>query len=288
MSKIKLTLLIAAILTAGVSTARAQSFSDIFNILNGTFQTNDSTYSKTGQKSADKTNSTAGTDTVTKNSGTKSGTGLGDILGNIFGNNAGTSGQSSQSKPSAPQTGDSSNSSSGLGGILGNLLEGVFSSSNLTLADLQGDWLSSGPAVCFQSDNFLKNAGGLAAAAAVETKLQPYYKQYGLTGATLTIDQNANFVLRVKGIPLRGVITATNEKGVFEFNFMAFGSIRLGTMKTYVQKTSRSMDVMFDSTKMIDLFSKISKFTGSKSLQTISSLLSSYDGLCVGFKLSAR
>ena len=39
---------------------------------------------------------------------------------------------------------------------IGNLLEGVFSSSNLSVQDLKGNWLATGPAVAFQGDNFLK------------------------------------------------------------------------------------------------------------------------------------
>ena len=57
------------------------------------------------------------------------------------------------------------------GGALGNIVEGVFTKSDLTVADLEGEWTSTGSAVTFQSDNFLKKAGGTAAAGAVESKL---------------------------------------------------------------------------------------------------------------------
>ena len=76
----------------------------------------------------------------------------------------------------------------GLGDTIGNMIEGVFSSSDITIADMQGEWTSTGPAVCFQGEGFLKKAGGVAAAAAIESKLQPYYDQYGLKDAKLTID----------------------------------------------------------------------------------------------------
>ncbi|MBD5237340.1 MAG: DUF4923 family protein [Bacteroidales bacterium] len=179
-----------------------------------------------------------------------------------------------------------SKSSSGIGGTLGNLLEGVFSSSNIKVADLKGNWISSGPAVAFQGDNFLKKAGGVAASAAIESKLDPYYKQYGLNNATLEIDDQGNFTLTVKKIKLKGTITETGEKGVFNFNFKAFGKIKLGGMKTYIQKTSRSMDVMFDATKMMTLLTTVGKITNLKTVQALTAILNSYDGLCVGFKMS--
>lgn len=202
---------------------------------------------------------------------------LSDILGKI-GSAVGKSSSDDNSK------------SSGLGGTLGNLLEGVFSSSNITVADMQGNWVSSGPAVCFQGDDLLKKAGGMAAAAAIESKLEPYFKTYGLTGATLTIDEAGNFTLKIKNLPLKGTITqnADGEKGVFDFNFTALGKVKLGAIKTYVQKSYNSMDVMFDAQKLMTLISTVAKVSNISTLKTLSSLLNSYDGLCVGFKMSAQ
>ena len=200
---------------------------------------------------------------------------LSDILGKL--GNATSSSQSSSSE---------SSSGSGLGGTLGNLLEGVFSSSNISVADLAGTWKSSGPAVSFQGDNFLKKAGGVAAATAIESKLDPYFSQYGLNGAVLTVDYSGNFTLTVKKIKLQGTITETGEKGIFNFNFKALGKVSMGSVKTYIQKTSNSMDVMFDATKMMTIMTTVAKVTNVKSLSALSSILNSYDGLCVGFKMS--
>lgn len=195
-------------------------------------------------------------------------------------------GKLSNSVGNQQETSQNSNSNSGLGGALGNLLEGVFSSSNLTVADLAGTWTSSGPAVSFQGDNFLKKAGGVAAAATIESKLQPYFNQYGLKGAVLTVDNSGNFKLKVKKMTLQGTITETGEKGIFNFNFKALGAIRMGSVKTYIQKTSGSMDVMFDATKMMTLMTAVAKVTNIKTLTALSSILNSYDGLCVGFKMN--
>lgn len=175
----------------------------------------------------------------------------------------------------------------GTGNTLANILEGVFSSSNITVADMRGQWTSSGPAVCFQGEGFLKKAGGIAAAAAIEKKLDPYYKQYGLNNAVLTIDNDDTFQLKVKNITLSGTITpaAGEQKGVFVFNFKALKAIPLGSVTTYVQKTSSSMDVMFDATKLKNLFSGVAKITGISLAKTLGGILDSYDGLCVGFNM---
>lgn len=171
--------------------------------------------------------------------------------------------------------------------ILGNLLEGVFTSSKITVADMEGTWVSTGPAISFKGEGFLKAAGGLAAAATIESKLAPYYKQYGLNGAVVTIDKSGNLTLTVKGITLRGSIADTSEQGVFDFSFTAMGA-KIGTFKTYIEKSSSTMDMMFDATKLKTLVSAIANFSGNTMAKTMGSLLDSYDGLCVGFKLERQ
>ncbi|MCM1369716.1 MAG: DUF4923 family protein [Candidatus Amulumruptor caecigallinarius] len=171
------------------------------------------------------------------------------------------------------------------GNILGNMLEGVFSSSEISISDMCGEWKSSGPAVCFQGEGFLKKAGGIAAAATIESKLEPYYKKYGLDNASLTIDSTGNFKLNTTHLKLSGNITQTDsiKPGVFEFNFRVFGKMKIGSVTTYVQKTSESMDVMFDATKLKGLINKISTLTGIDMVKTLSTTLDSYDGLSIGF-----
>lgn len=171
---------------------------------------------------------------------------------------------------------------------VGNLLEGIFTKSAIEVSDLQGEWLSNGPAVAFQGDNFLKQAGGKAASAAIESKLKPYFTKYGLTGGNLIIDSEGNFQFTFKKMKLKGTITKTNEKGVFYFNFNGIGKMGLGKVKAYVQKTSRTMDVMFDATKLISIIGVVANVSNISTLKTLSSLLTSYDGLCVGFSLEYK
>lgn len=172
----------------------------------------------------------------------------------------------------------------GGGNALTNILEGVFSSSNLTIEDLAGQWTSNGPAVTFQSENFLKKAGGIAAAGTIESKLAPYYKQYGLNGAIFEIAKDGSFTMTMKGLKLSGTIAQTSEKGIFEFSFKVLGAVPIGSMKTFIQKTSKTMDIMFDATKFKKLVSVIAKYTGNSLAKTAASILDSYDGMCVGFR----
>ena len=134
-------------------------------------------------------------------------------------------------------------------GSVEDMIEGVFSTSKIEVSDLAGEWTSTGSAVCFQSENLLNKAGGVAAASTLESKINPYFEKYGLTGAVFTISSDGTFTLKVKKISVQGTITKVDE-GVFDFAFQAFGKKRIGTLKTYIQKTSKSMDIMFDASKL--------------------------------------
>ena len=185
--------------------------------------------------------------------------GLSDILGNVTNSNS-------------------------TGNILSGIIEGVFTKSNLSLSDLVGEYQAQGAAVTFKSENLLQKAGGIAAASAIETKVNPYYDQYGLNSMTLTIDENANFVMKIKAISLKGTITKNESEGTFNFNFNVAG-ISLGKFTAYIEKSGKNLNLMFDATKLKSFISTIAKFTGNSMASTLGSLLDSYDGLCIGWKM---
>lgn len=187
---------------------------------------------------------------------------LGDLLGGLGGN------------------------SSGSGNVLTNILEGVFTKSNLSLADLVGDYTAQGPAVTFKSDNFLQKAGGIAGAATIESKLNPYYEQYGLNNMTLSVDENANFTMKIKSLSLKGTITKNDTDGTFDFNFNVAG-IKLGKFTAYIEKSGKNLNLMFDATKLKSFISTVANFTGNSMAKAVGSILDSYDGACIGWKMVA-
>lgn len=175
----------------------------------------------------------------------------------------------------------------GAGGALGNIVEGVFTKTDLTVEDIAGEWTSTGSAVTFQSDNFLKKAGGTAAAGAVENQLDEYYSKFGLTGAVLNIEKDGNFTLNIKRLPIKGTLEV-ESKGIFRFNFNAGGIMKLGSMKAYVEKTPSGINVMFDADKIKKIMSLAATISGSKMVSTADKLLKEYDGICIGFKMKGQ
>lgn len=174
---------------------------------------------------------------------------------------------------------------SGSGNILSNILEGVFTKSNLTVEDLVGEYSATGPAVTFKSENFLQKAGGIAGAAAIESKLNPYYEKYGLNNMTLTVDAETNFTMKIKSLSLKGTITKNESEGTFDFNFNVMG-IKLGKFTAYIEKSGKNLNLMFDATKLKSFISTVAKLTGNSMATTLGTILDSYEGACIGWKMT--
>lgn len=177
--------------------------------------------------------------------------------------------------------GDGSTALSGLKGAV----EGMIAKSDLTAADLVGDYKYSAPAVSLQSDNALQKLGGSAATGVIVDKLAPYYQKAGLTSMTATFREDGTCEFKVK----RATVTGTyerNESGDFTFNFKAVKKIPLGKMNAHVEKIGKKLNLTFDASKLIKLVNAVASVSGQSSLQAAAKMLNSYDGLYAGFELT--
>ncbi len=190
---------------------------------------------------------------------------------------------SSSAKSSTSTTSTTSSTSSTLSS-LSNLVSN-FIGGDVSYSDLVGSWKYSAPAVTFKSENLLKKAGGSAVATELESKMAPYYNKAGLNNMTITFASDNTFKMTIKKATLSGTATK-NSDGNYTFNFKALGKIKTGSMTAYITKSGSKVSLTFDATKLITLIEKISSVSGNSSLKTLSSLLSSYDGLNIGFKLA--
>ena len=170
-------------------------------------------------------------------------------------------------------------------GNVTDIIEGVLSTSNLEVKDLAGVWTSTGSAVAFQSEDLLSQAGGAAMASTIESKINPYFTKYGIVGSVITIQTDGSFSMTLKKITLKGkIIKGENNK--FILSFEAFGKNNLGNVNLYIQKTSTSMDLMFDASKLKTILSSIASLSKKCLGNSLNSLLNSYNGICIGFKMS--
>jgi len=180
------------------------------------------------------------------------------------------------------------NGSTALAGLKG-MVEGLISKSDLTEADLVGEWKYSAPAVAFKSDNLLQKAGGAAAAGVITNKLAPYYAKVGIDRLTATFNDDNTFDFHLKRVTLTGTFAkdAESENGDFIFTFKAAKKLPLGKFKAHVEKVGSKLTITFDASKLISLVNTIASVSGQGTLKSVATMLNSYDGLNCGFELTS-
>lgn len=182
----------------------------------------------------------------------------------------------------SPLSVDAINPIDAIGGIVSSLT----STSNFEIADIVGTWAYQSPAVSFKSDNALNKIGGMAASTALEDKLASYYKTAGLNTLVLTVNSDDTFTMKIKSISLTGSITKDDDAGNLTFNFSAFGKINIGKISAKAEKSAtNNLTLTFDASRVISIVEKIAAVANISSIKTLSSLLSSYDGLYAGARL---
>ncbi len=173
-----------------------------------------------------------------------------------------------------------------LNGIKG-AVEEMIGKTNLTAADIAGDWKYSAPAVSFRSDNLLQKAGGAAAAGVIEGKIAPYYKKLGVEKLTASFTAEGEFSIKIGKVTLDGTFEPVEgvEGANFVFNIKAGKKLPLGKFNAEVKKTGNKMTLTFDASKLISLLNTVAQISGQGSLKAVASMLNSYEGLNLGFEL---
>jgi hypothetical protein len=195
-------------------------------------------------------------------------------------------GTSSSTSSSSSTTSDQT-TTSGLGSLLGTLgqtIQNATASTSFSLDDLVGTWKYSSPAVSFDSSNTLQNLGGAAVSTQIENKLATYYKKFGMTSIQLTVDSDYSFSMKLKYGTLKGTISK-NDDGTLTFNFSALGSYNYGAINSRATKSGNQLNLTFDAEKLMSMMSTVASLTNNSTLTTAMSLINSYDGIYIGFKM---
>ena len=148
--------------------------------------------------------------------------------------------------------------------------------------DMTGTWTYSGSAIEFESDNLLQKAGGAAAAAVAEKKLDEQLAKVGIKDGQVSFTFNADstFTSTVGKRTMTGTYSYDATDKVVHLRYF-----ELLNMNAKVNCTSTNMDLLFNSDKLLKLIAFISSKSSSTTLKTISSLADSYDGMMLGFAL---
>lgn len=149
--------------------------------------------------------------------------------------------------------------------------------------DMTGTWNYKGSAVEFESENLLMKAGGSAAATMAENKLDEQLSKIGIRDGQMSFTFNADstFVSTVGKKKLNGTYSydAANKQVTLKY-------LRLLNLNAKVNCTSNSMDLLFNSDKLLKLIAFIGSKSSNTALKTVSSLAENYDGMMLGFQLT--
>ena len=189
----------------------------------------------------------------------------------------------SQSTSQSTSTGNTSTGgilSSAIGSILGDVL----GASNMTEKDLYGTWKYKSSDCVFESQNMLMKAGGQVAAAELESKVNGYLTKAGFNAnkCQFTFNEDKTFTGVFMGKKISGTYTydATNKQ--VQLSMLA----GLFTSSPYVVRSlNGNVSLLFEGDKLLKLASTLGALSGNSTLNTLSKLLSQYDGLRVGLEM---
>ena len=170
----------------------------------------------------------------------------------------------------------------GGGGILGNILASVTGSITTTQNNLIGTWTYTAPAVQFESENLLSQAGGTAMATKIEDKLVSVYKMAGITPGKLsfTFTKDGKVSYTVGSKTQTGTYVFDAKQKVITITTAGGRSIN-----SYITISGTNMSLCFDSSKVLSLFSAAGSLSNTSStLGSIGTIAQSYSGMKTGFK----
>lgn len=203
----------------------------------------------------------------------------------------GLTGQSSTSteQSSTSTSSSSSEESSTLSSIL-SMATSILGNVTTSNYDFTGTWTYKGAAIALTSSNTLSQLAGSAAESTVEAKVDEYLSKVGIKSGALTFTFNADstFSFTLLKIPFQG--TWSYDKSTSAIN-LKFGKTMKWLSMTGIIKTTISGEtkLLFTADKFLAFVKNLlekANVSGSTAISTVTTLLNSYDGLYVGFKLA--
>lgn len=182
---------------------------------------------------------------------------------------------------SGANAGTTGGAASALGSVLTNLLGG---SSAVTASDLQGTWTYRKADCVFETQNLLLKAGGEMAAAKIESQLESQLGKVGITpgACTFTFNSDGTYVATIGQYNLTGNYTLNTKSNTLTMTYLA----GIGRISPKVVKTGASISLLFEGDKLLSMVQKVGKLTSNSTVNSLSSLINSYDGMLVGMQLS--
>ena len=182
---------------------------------------------------------------------------------------------------SGANAGTTGGAASALGSVLTNLLGG---SSAVTASDLQGTWTYRKADCVFETQNLLLKAGGEMAATKIESQLESQLGKVGINpgACSFTFNSDGTYVATIGQYNLTGNYTLNTKSNTLTMTYLA----GIGRISPKVVKTGASISLLFEGDKLLSMVQKVGKLSSNSTVNSLSSLINSYDGMLVGMQLS--
>lgn len=206
------------------------------------------------------------------------------MLGNLAQNSASSQTNAPVQTTAPTASSSSSGELSGLSSLLGNVLGAVLGNSNsFSQKDLVGTWNYQSADCVFETENFLMKAGGEMAAAQVETKINNALAKIGIKqgACSFVFNSDNTYTAYISGYEVNGTYQLDAENKKLTMTYLS----GLATMTPNIVKTGSKISLLFDADKLLNTITTVAAMSGNASLQSLSSLASSYDGLMIGIEL---
>ena len=165
------------------------------------------------------------------------------------------------------------------------LLTGVIGAltNNAQSGSIVGTWVYAEPSVEFTSQNLLAQAGGMVAANQIVNKLNPYYEKVGIKPGsfTMTFNQDNTCVVTIAGKTQQANYTYDPNAHTLRITGQVVG-LSFGT--AYATVSSTQMSLTLDSSKLLDVAKNVASRSQNSTVNTISSIADTFNGMKTGFK----
>ncbi|MBO5635885.1 MAG: DUF4923 family protein [Bacteroidales bacterium] len=146
---------------------------------------------------------------------------------------------------------------------------------------LVGSWIYEEPAIQFESQNLLDQAGGVVASQSVADNITPYFEKLGLKTGGLAIDlrEDNTCTFTIAGQTIDGTYEFGDETKKLS---LKAGFIPLPP--AYLSIVNNQMAMTYDSSMLLNIVRVVGEASSSQSsLASVAKLADSYDGMKTGF-----
>ncbi len=171
-------------------------------------------------------------------------------------------------------------------GSINDIVSSVTGGQNINAYNVVGEWNYLKPALTLESDNMLGTAAGAALSTKAEETLNEYCSKVGIVAGKFKIylKQDGTFIFDLAKRDLKGSYTIDTKENTVSLKFEALGTMKLATIKAHCVLSGDSMALLFNADKLLKLIEFIASSTNNATIDSINSLLGTYNGVLMGFE----